>query len=385
MSKKYSLLTLALVLIMAFSLLSAAVSAGFSDDQFKGLSIDKAKYHTSAEVFGAAPSQRGFAVSYDGKYVFGGFLSGDKAVVKFDAKDYKPLAAYSTPNDYPKGITADERGNLFVGLCNGNQKDYISIAYVNMNTMKEAAKIQQNVGSGKVGVNGIAVYKELITNEYYLYVVVNYDYQRLYRFNVTDPMNMYLDKSFGTGGYIDLETLTGVKGCEGQYLDVDVWGDIFLSMTLGKGGDKADTIVKINPEGKIIDEVDCPEAYYLQVYGEYIATSTYNGANSCVYIFNTEDLTQVAQIKASTSDHSHFAGIAFLQDKIIVGDQAFNGQSGFWQITGFKLPDEEVQIVDGENTEAPAGSPSTAEPISLALCAIAVLTGGGLVASKKRR
>nr|MBQ4318150.1 hypothetical protein [Clostridia bacterium] len=384
MSKKFSLFTLALVLIMAFSLLSTSVFAGSSDGEFKGLSIDKAKYHSSAEVFGAAPSQRGFAVSYDGKYVFGGFLSGDKAVVKFDAKDYKPLAAYATPNDYPKGITADDRGNLFVGLCNGDQKDYISVAYVNMNTMKEVAKVQQNVGSGKVGVNGIAVYKELLTEEYYLYVVVNYDFQRLYRFNVTDPTKITLDKTFGTGGYVDLETLTGVKGCEGQYLDVDVWGDIFLSMTLGKGGDKADTIIKINSEGKIVDEVDCKEAYYLQVYGEYLATSTYNGADSCVYIFNTSDLTEVAQIKASTSDHSHFAGIAFLQDKIIVGDQSFNGQSGFWQITGFRLPDEEVPVIDDEPADAPA-APATAEPISLALCAIAVLAGGGLVASKKRR
>nr|MBQ4319845.1 hypothetical protein [Clostridia bacterium] len=377
MAKK--LIALTLVLVMALAMFAAPIAAGSSDGEFKGLTLKKFKHYAQAEVFDSKVSMRGFGASQDGKYYFGGYIGTNPGVVKFDSASGKPIAKLATGTDLPKGMATDDRGNLFIGLCNGQQKDKFGIITADMEAMKETARIEQTVGTGKVGINGLAV--ENVAGTYYLYIIVNYDFQRLYRFNANDPKNLKLDTSFGKDGYLDLETVSGVKGCEGEYLDVDELGDIYMSIFLNKGGDKADSIIKLSEDGEILAKVDCPEAYYVSIYGEYLATSTYAGADSAVYIFNTDDLKQVAKIEAESKEHSHFAGCMFYRDKIVVGEQNYNSMGGFWTVTGFELPEP----VKEEAPKAGTTAPATADPATVVLFALVSLTGAGVVVSKKRK
>ncbi len=384
--KMLSISALLIVLVMSLSMLVLPAFAAADPGEFKGKTLEKLRYYSSSETFGAATSQRGFGASADGKYLFGGFLAGTRAVVKFDAESGDPLASYPTGTNYPKGIATDDRGTLIIGMCNGEQKDSFTLATVDMATMKEVSTFKQDVGSGKVGVNGIAIFP--MGEEYYLYVVVNYDFQRIYCFNVTDPKNITLNTEFGDNGFVDLAKLTGVKDCEGQYLDVDIYGDVYFSIYLGQGGDKSDGIYKIDSKGNIIATVDCSEAYYVSVYGDYLATSTYKGADSTVYIFDAESLEQIAEIKPENNEHAAFAGCALFRDKLYVGEQGYNNQSGFWVVEGFDLGEEFEEVVTDEvAADAADGAekaPSTAEPISLIVCAMAVIAGAGFVATKKR-
>jgi len=378
--KKILALTTALLLIVTG--LVTAVSAGSSDGEFQGLTLEKFRYYDAAEVFDAGVSQRGYGASQDGKYLFGGFLAGTRSVVKFDAKSGDPLAAFNTNEEYPKGITTDDRGNLFVGLLNVDNKDYISIAVLNMETMTEVTRIKVDVGSGKVGVNGICVSN--VDGKYTLYAMVNYDYNRLYAIDVTDINNMKIEN------FHELDAITGVAGGEGQYMDADNDGYIYLSAFLNKGADKGDSILKIDPvAGKVVASVDCKECYGISNYGEYIAVSTYNGAESCVYIFDTATMEEVSEIVTADAEHAAFTGVTLYQNRIVVAEQNFNNQSGFWTVEGLNLPDEVVaeEVVEtvpaGE--EVPAGSAPQTFDAGVIAAVAAVISAAGYAVSKKSR
>ncbi|MBR5445972.1 MAG: hypothetical protein IKV57_07610 [Clostridia bacterium] len=373
-------LALAITLMMIVTGLSAAVSAGSNDGEFQGLTLEKFRYYDAAEVFNAGVSQRGYGASQDGKYLFGGFLAGTRAVVKFDAKTGDPLGAFNTSDEYPKGITTDDRGNLFVGLLNVDNKDYVSIAVVNMDTMQEVTRLKIDVGSGKVGVNGICVSN--INGKYTLYAMVNYDYNRLYAIDVTDVNNMKVEY------FHELEAITGVAGGEGQYMDADNDGYLYLSAFLNKGASKGDSVLKIEPaSGKVVASVDCKECYGISHYGEYVAVSTYNGAESSVFVFDAETLDEVAEIVTADAEHAAFTGVTLYQNRIIAAEQNFNNQSGFWTVEGLNLPDE---VVVEEVVEAPAdGGTAESAPqtfdMGVIAAAAAVISAAGYAVSKKRR
>ena len=373
-------LALAIAALMIVTGLSAVVSAASYDGEFQGLTLEKFRYYDAAEVFNAGVSQRGYGASQDGKYLFGGFLAGTRAVVKFDAKTGDPLGAFDTSNEYPKGITTDDRGNLFVGLLNVDNQNYVSIAVVDMATMKETARFQLDVGTGKVGVNGICVSN--VDGKYTLYAMVNYDYNRLYAIDVTDVNSMKVEY------FHELEAITGVAGGEGQYMDADNDGYIYLAAFLNKGASKGDSILKIDAAaGKVVASVDCKECYGISHYGEYIATSTYNGADSCVYIFDAENLEEVAQIVTADAEHAAFTGVTIYQNRIVVAEQNFNNQSGFWTVEGLNLPDEVVEEVVDTTTagsDAVVAAPQTFDAAVIAAVA-AVVSAAGYAVSKKHR
>ena len=373
------LLAMAIAVVMIVTGLAAVVSAGSYDGKFQGLMLEKFRYYDADEVFGAGVSQRGYGSSQDGKYLFGGFLAGTRAVVKFDAKTGDPLGAFNTSDEYPKGITSDDRGNLFVGLLNVDNADYISIAALNMDSMTEVARLKVDVGTGKVGVNGICVSN--VDGKYTLYAMVNYDYNRLYAIDVTDISNMKVE------GFTELEAITGVAGGEGQYMDADNDGYIYLSAFLNKGADKGDSILKIDPAaGKVVASVDCQECYGISHYGEYVAASTYNGADSCVYIFDAETMEEVSQIITADAEHAAFTGVTLYQDRLVVAEQNYNNQSGFWTVEGLDLPAEVVveEVVETPADDAGATAPQTFDAGVIAAVA-ALISAAGYAVSKKSR
>ena len=84
---------------------------------------------------------RGFAVSPDGKYLFGGFLnpSNESAIVRFDTETghaggywyYEQTEGEKIgTKSYPKGLDCDDRGYLYAGLAYNPNKIDVNFAVI---------------------------------------------------------------------------------------------------------------------------------------------------------------------------------------------------------------------------------------------------------------
>lgn|GEM_PF-997658 len=264
---------------------------------------------------------RGFCSSTDGKYLFGGLLQNLRRVIKIDAATGEVLGEYSDDEPgYPKGLAADDRGYLYVGIANAANDGAVGFAIVDIESMEEVKFVSTEI-AGKVGVNGVAVAK--LGGKYYLYVITNYDTDRLYRWDVTDPKNPVMDASFGkSSGYTDLQELTGSADCDANYLAVDGDGVIYMTAKVSSGS-KGDTLLKLSADGKsIISTASLVEPYGIYFYDGYVLVSTYNGADSVVYVINASDLSTVCEI-ADTEDSARYSGVTIAGDKIYISDQGY--------------------------------------------------------------
>ncbi len=203
-------------------------------------------------------NMRGFAMAANGDYAYMGNLNGGdglRGVVVFNTVTGVCTDLFYHQNvdengmttgfSYAKGIDADNRGYVYVGFTYfpDNGVVHLSIAeQQNDGTLTEVADIPvyedpngaPGVGA-HLGINGVDVVT--IDEKTYCYVVVNYDYDALYCFDVTDPANPVLNTEFGTGGFINF-TGANVEGntvSELQYLDVDEDGSIWVVAETNNG------------------------------------------------------------------------------------------------------------------------------------------------------
>lgn len=369
-----SLLLTACAALMPASALSADVSdSTWSDiklqalvyqenmDLFSDLNLDYENYdwgwkeipETDDEGPVAYVNMRGFAITPDRKYALLGHLNGGnfRGCALFDFEtgaitdvfyrydEEKPEDV--CPFSYPKGIAADDRGNVYVGFafCQNYNVVNLGIAHINDETKTfeelymgavyefgdpgDAAGVQ-------VGVNGVEVVKR--GEEYYCYVMTNYAYDALYCFNVTDPSNPSLNKDFGDNGKI----VFSEEGCsvvgdgftldDGDYFAVDEEGVIWLA---AKSKEGSRGVMKIAPDGSACaGVVAATNPYSVCRAGKYLIIGDKDG--KLLHVYDASDTEQeIASIAPDENapEGSRFSRVQVVDDILFVASNQENDQS----------------------------------------------------------
>lgn len=391
--KKLASAVLALLFVMLFA---TVANAGPYDSVFSQATFSTFIEYDKVDIM--TNQMRGFCSSYDGKYLFGGLLQSERRVIKIDAATGEVLGEYADAEPgYPKGLYCDDRGYLYVGIANAPNDGSVGFSIVKIDTMEEVKFVSTEI-AGKVGVNGVAVAK--LGDKYYLYVITNYDTDRLYRWDVTNPKSPVLDTGFGkSSGYTDLQELTGSADCDANYLDVDADGIIYMTAKVSSGS-KGDTLLKISADGKsIVSKASLTEPYGIYLHDNtYLLVTTYNGASSILYVVNASDLSTVCEL-AETGDASAYSGATIAGDKIYIADQGYglgdrilvSNKLEFPQPEPEPEPAAEEPAEDVQATEAPVtadvvAAAKTGDSITLLISsALACTAVASVIVFKRRR
>ena len=346
------------------------VFAGQDDDALKNVTVDLLVDLDPVDE-SSGFQMRGFTVSPDGKYAYGGFLQNYRHVSKIDTSTGEHVGEYApeienddydgvvADNNYPKGLAVDCRGYLFVGITHDvPNTSYISIACVDTAVdedgfMQEISYITENMDTTRVGINGVAAQK--IGDKVLLYVVTCYNKDTIRCYDVTDVKNMKLYDGFGVNGVIDYNELTGSQADPG-YLTVDVDGYIYLCYLQDNSpNSKGSHVMKIDKDGRsMISQVEVREAYGICTAGDYLFVSTYDNAKSKIVVLNKSDLSTVTEF-AYEDQFSPLCGCAYGGKRLYIGDHG-DGTSG---IPGTILQTSEINLTrDPRETETMEADPT---------------------------
>ena len=369
----------AIVLCTMFALCAAVPAfAGQDDAAFQNVTVDLFMQLDAVDE-GSAFQMRGFTVSPDGKYAYGGFLQGYRHVTKFDTTSGERIAEYVpeveneeydgviADNNYPKGLAVDCRGYLFVGITHDQPNtSYISLACVNTTPdedgyMQEVSVITENLNTTRVGINGVASQK--IGDKILVYVATCYNKDTLRCYDVTDVNNIHLYTDFGVDGVVDYNELTGSQKDPG-YITVDIDGYLYLCyLDANSSYSKGSRVIKIEKDGKsIIGEAEIAQAYGICNAGDYVFVSTHDGANSKIYVLNKSDLSTVTSFGIEDLPYD-LSGCYFANNYLWIGAHGEAGVPGeIYRTSALNItrdPKEtetvETTPVDKpESTEAPA-------------------------------
>ena len=288
-------------------------------------------------------NMRGFGMSTDGRYLYMGTLNGGtgvRGVVVYDTERCVVTDLYYTydgeaglegsPFSYAKGIDADDRGYVYVGFAfskNYNvvnlgiaqQKEDGTLEEVSLESVYEFGE-PGDEGGIHVGVNGVDVAK--VGDKYYCYMMINYDYDALYCFDVTDPSSPKLNKDFGTNGVIEFSAPSntvagsGFTMKEGQYMDVDEDGTIWLVVNANEG---TDGIMKIAPDGSAcVEVIEKKGIYCVEHVGGYILCGMKDG--SAVEVLDDASYESIATIALTADYGDRVTRIQVINDVLFVCD-----------------------------------------------------------------
>lgn len=391
MFKKITSVLLFVGVILTTSSLFAA-KAGTYDDVFKTATFGELYTYTESEL--STYQMRGFAASPDGKYLFGGFLQSNRCVWKFAAEDGGSIESYKDAEPgYAKGLAVDDRGYLYCGMANDANNGLVRFTIVDYATMSEVALEEIEI-EGKVGVNGTAVAK--VGDKYYLYLVTNYGPNYIICYDVTDPTKPVVNTGFGDNGRADIKALLSNTDAEGNYIAVDSDGYVYLTAKSGSGK-KGDTVYKISPDGKMLDKIhNVVEAYGICVYDEYVLVTSYNSADSCVFVLNKSDLSDVCQIgKIDNNTDLYYTGIALVNNTIYIADQNYDSGDKIIVSNVLAIPEKTEGDTSAETpaTEEPADETETentdtnpvTSDLSVVMYVLAGLSGCGMFTALKRK
>ena len=288
-------------------------------------------------------NMRGFAMSPDGRYLYMGHLNGGtgvRGVVVYDTKSCVVTDLYYTydgdaglsgsPFSYAKGIAADDRGYVYVGYAFSKNYNVVNLGIAKQledGTLEEVSfeSIFEFGDPGaeggiKVGVNGVDVAK--VEDKYYCYAMINYDYDALYCIDVTDPENPKLNKDFGTNGCIIFsEPSNTVAGAgftlkEGQYMDVDEDGAIWLAVNANEG---KDGIMKISTDGSsCVDVIELSGVYSVEHYEGYLLCGLKDG--SAVVVLDDTSYETIASIPLTAEYGDRVVRMQVINDVLFVAD-----------------------------------------------------------------
>lgn len=346
------------------------------------------KYCSSCTV-----NMRGFAMSADGRYLYMCHLNeggGVRGVLVFDTKQCLLTDLYYiydgetgldyAPFSHAKGIAADDRGYVYAGFSfsKNYNEDKLGIAKQQEDgTLAEVAlETICNFGvpgdeSGiHVGINGVDVAK--VGDKYYCYLMLNYEYDALYCYDVTDPSKPKLNKDFGTNGCILFsEPSNTVMGNgftldEGQYMDVDDDGTIWLAVNAKEG---TDGIMKLTPDGSAcVDVVELKGVYCVEHEGGFLLCGLRDG--SAVVVLDDASYETIATIPLTAEYGDRITRIQVVNDVLFVSDAGndatmynavqaapltADGQEFFDQLVAnlSQADEEETTAASAEETTAP--------------------------------
>ena len=288
-------------------------------------------------------NMRGFAMSADGRYLYMGQLNGGtgvRGVVVYDTETCAVTDLYyhydgeagleGSPFSYAKGIAADDRGYVYVGFSFSKNYNVVNLGIAQQ---KEDGTLEETAleavyefgepgdeGGIHVGVNGVDVAK--VGDKYYCYVMVNYDHDALYCFDVTDPASPKLNKDFGEGGCIIFsEPSNTVAGSgftlkEGQYLDVDDDGTIWLVANANEG---TDGIMKIAPDGSAcVEVIEMKGIYSVEHEGGFLLCGLKDG--SAVVVLDDSSYETIATIPLTAEYGDRIVRMLVIHDVLFVAD-----------------------------------------------------------------
>ncbi len=427
MMKKILAALLVLTLLLSFAMVgTSALSANVSADTWSTVELQALYVQSGGEIYSdlwedyyefwwedevpeadgdwlqaCTVNMRGFAMSTDGRYLYMGTLNGGtgiRGVVVYDTQkcvvtdlyyqyDGEEAGLPGSPYSYAKGIAADDRGYVYVGFAFSQNYNLVNLGIAQQKedgTLEEVAleAVYEfgdpgDPGGIKVGVNGVDVVK--IGDSYYCYVMVNYNYDALYCFDVTDPANPKLNKDFGDNGLIAFgDDANPVKADgftlnEGQYMDVDDDGTIWLVVNANEG---KDGIMKIAPDGSACaDVIELSGVYSVEHEGGFLLCGLKSGAS--VEVLDDTSYERIASIPLTAEYGDRVTRMLVINDVLFVAD-AGNDTTNFNAVHAAALTDEGQTFLDtlvtymknyGEkDTEAPTEAPvdETEEPTDAA-------------------
>lgn len=295
---------------------------------------------------------RGFAVSPDGRFAFCGLLNPNSsaALNVIDLESARPVSCYVHEQNeggraYPKGIAVDDRNYVYVGEAyypNYGAVNYAILSYNDKgelteegfyNAITEGTPGDKN--GTKLGVNGVDIAK--LDGKYYMYMVINYDWSRLYRFDVTDVKAPKLDTSFGNNGFVDLKSAFNFK--DAQYLDVDTDGTIYLG-----GTTQTDSgLYVLSADGKsLLNTAACTKGYAVALWEDFVLVSTQSGP-TCINVFDKVTMNKLATIACHDGANS-YVYITVINDVMYVGDQS-SGSGDYDSVVVAPLSDAAKKII----------------------------------------
>jgi len=378
-----------MTLVLAVMMIAAcAVNAGEYDDVFANLTLSEFALYEQGTL--DAVQLRAFAVDPNGKYYYGGLLnSGTPTVYQFDAATGDPVCTYQfdpseDPGAYIKALAADDRGYVYMGVANKANNGAVYFAICSQDGLAEIKWVKIEI-EGKVGVNGACVRE--VNGKYYLYFITNYESDRLYCYDVTDVNNPTVFNAFGSdgfssgGGYLDLTSGFGMQ--DANNIAIDEQGYIYICATTGVGS-KGDTIFKVSADGTgIVGQASVSECFGVAILGNgYLATCTYEGADSKLHILNQQDLSPVTVIGYDNANN--FTQLGMIGNKIYMADQGPDAVLVSSEIN-FPAPVEpEVPEVpaEGGETDAPA-APTTADT-GLVAASVLLLAAAAVVLKARK-
>jgi hypothetical protein len=199
--------------------------------------------------------------------------------------------------------------------------------------------------------------------------MVNYDYDALYCLDVTDPANPKLNKDFGTNGCIIFsEPSNTVAGNgftlkEGQYMDVDDDGTVWLVVNANEG---TDGIMKIAPDGSAcVEVIELKGIYSVEHEGAFLLCGMKDG--SAVAVLDDSSYETVATIPLTADYGDRVTRMLVINDVLFVAD-AGNDSTNFNAVhaaplsaAGQEFFDKLVANLAGESDETPTEAPDTEE------------------------
>ena len=329
-------------------------------------------------------NMRGFAMSPDGRYAYMGTLnggSGVRGVVVMDTYSGAVTDLYyrydgengreGSPFSYAKGIDADDRGYVYVGFAFSKNYNVVNLGIAaqqedgTLEEVYEGAVYEfgepGNEGGIKVGVNGVEVAR--VGDRYLCYVMVNYTYDALYCFDVTDPADPELNRDFGDNGVIVFSepdcavTAPGKTPDEGQYMAVDEDGTVWLCASFKEGGAG---IMKIDPSGTACaDVIDLSGAYCVTHAGGYLLVGDKAGA--FISVLDDSSYEEIAKISVPEGFGDRVTRIEIINDILYVAN-AGSDQMPYNSILVAPLTGEAATLLDAQVTELNGGkTPDAAE------------------------
>ena len=366
------------------------VLAGSFDSVFTGnVTFTQVAKYGSAVLSGY--QLRAFCVQKgdNAKYYFGGTLQQGPKFFKFDAATGAKLATYEFSHDpgaYIKGCASDDRGYAYAGIANKANNGSFFFSILDVDKWTEQSYLEEKVSTTKLGVNACAVYKTGST--YYLYVVCNYDTDRIYRYNVTDVKKPVKDTSWGTQGYVDLND--SFKMNEGNGIGIGEDGSIFIGGRTAASG-TGDTLLKLTPTGKQTASLAVKNIWGVDTYRGYVICAARDGASSKVTIVDAASMKEVASY-TPISGAAGLSGAGIMNDKIYVSDHGENNDQVYVS-SALNIPKPvattaapaTTKAAAAATTKAAAAASAKTADMGVVIAAIALTAGAALVVCKKRK
>ena len=321
----------------------ADIYSDLDEDYWEYWWEDEVPESDDAWLMASTINMRGFAMSPDGRYLYMGQLNGGtgvRGVVVYDTQKCVVTDLYyhydgeagleGSPYSYAKGIAADDRGYVYVGYAFSLNYNLVNLGIAQQ---KEDGALEEvsltaayafgepgDAGGIHVGVNGVDVVK--VGDSYYCYVMINYDYDALYCFDVTDPANPKLNKDFGDNGLINFSddanpvVAPGYTLKEGQYMDVDDDGVIWLVVNTNEG---MDGVMKISPNGSsCVSFAELQGVYSVEHEGGFLLCGMKDG--SAVVVLDDASFEQVASVPVVADYGDRIVRVLVVNDVLFVAD-----------------------------------------------------------------